>query len=83
MLSVPEILEHPHLAQRLFLTSFPASGNGATDTQHVTGAGFQLDGEPAIPSTPAPKLSEHTASWLSRLGYDDNQIAALREEGTI
>ena len=87
VLSVPEILEHPHLAQRQFVTSFPASGDGATgaptDAQHVTGAGFQLDGEPTIPATPAPRLSEHTARWLSRLGYDDNQIAALRKEGTI
>jgi crotonobetainyl-CoA:carnitine CoA-transferase CaiB-like acyl-CoA transferase len=83
VLTVPEILEHPHLAQRQFVTSFPASPGRATDTQHVTGAGFQLDGEPAIPATPAPKLSEHTAAWLSRLGYDENQIATLRKEGTI
>jgi crotonobetainyl-CoA:carnitine CoA-transferase CaiB-like acyl-CoA transferase len=87
VLSVPEILEHPHLAQRQFVTSFTASADGATDSpsdaQHVTGAGFQLDGEPAIPATPAPKLSEHTAAWLGRLGYDENQIAALRKAGTV
>lgn len=87
VLSVPEILEHPHLAQRQFVTSFPVSPDEATgapsDAQHVTGAGFQLDGEPAIPSAPAPKLSEHTVVWLSRLGYDDNRIAALRKAGTV
>jgi len=87
VLTVPEILEHPHLAQRQFVTSFPAgaagSTNAPTDAQHVTGAGFQLDGEPAIPPTPAPKISEHTVVWLGRLGYDDNQIAALRKEGTV
>jgi crotonobetainyl-CoA:carnitine CoA-transferase CaiB-like acyl-CoA transferase len=87
VLSVPEILEHPHLVQRQFVASFAASADGVTDSpsdaQHVTGAGFQLDGEPAIPATPAPKLSEHTVNWLCRLGYDENQIAALRAEGTV
>jgi len=87
VLTVPEILEHPHLAQRQFVTSFSVGADGATDpstdAQHVTGAGFQLDREPTIPATPAPKLSEHTVNWLSRLGYDENQIAALRAEGTV
>jgi crotonobetainyl-CoA:carnitine CoA-transferase CaiB-like acyl-CoA transferase len=82
VLTVPEILEHPHLAERRFVTTFPA-GCATGGDQHLTGGGFQLDGEAAIPATPAPSLSEHTAAWLGRLGYDENQIAALRAEGTI
>lgn len=82
VLSVPEILEHPHLAQRQFVTSFAASGTKGDD-QHVTSGGFQLDGEAVVPMTPAPPLSEHTSAWLGRLGYDENQIAALRAEGTV
>lgn len=82
VLSVPEILRHPHLAQRNFVTSFAASGaNG--DDQHVTSGGFQLDGQAAIPMTAAPTLSEHTSAWLGKLGYDKQQIAALRAEGTV
>lgn len=82
VLTVPEILSHPHLARRHFVTSFPAGSSTAED-QHVTCGGFQLDGEAAIPATPAPSLSEHTETWLGRLGYDAKQIAALRAEGTI
>jgi crotonobetainyl-CoA:carnitine CoA-transferase CaiB-like acyl-CoA transferase len=83
VLSVPEILGHTHLAKRQFVTSFSASHGATNGEQHVTRGGFQLDGEAAVPTTPAPILSEHTEVWLSRLGYDADQIAALRAEGTI
>ncbi len=82
VLSVPEILGHPHLAQRKFVTSF-ADSDTKGDDQHVTSGGFQLDGEAAVPMTPAPSLSEHTSVWLRRLGYDERQIAALCAEGTV
>lgn len=83
VLTVPEILAHPHLAQRNFVTSFPGNSDATADAQHVTCGGFQLDGDIAVPATPAPSLSEHTATWLDRLGYDNNQIEALRAERTI
>jgi len=68
--------------QRRFIASFPA-GRATGGDQHLTGGSFQLDGEAAIPATPAPSLSEHTATWLGRLGYDEDQIAALRAKGTV
>jgi CoA:oxalate CoA-transferase len=88
VLTVPEILAHSHLAQSRFVTSFPASVDAdatttTTSEQHVTRGGFQLEGEAAVPSGPAPVLSEHTEVWLGKLGYDENQIVALRTEGTI
>jgi CoA:oxalate CoA-transferase len=83
VLTVPEILAHPHLAQRNFVTSFAAGSGAEPDAQYVSCGGFQLEGEAAAPATPAPALSEHTGTWLDRLGYSENQIAALRGEGTI
>ena len=83
VLTVPEILEHSHLAKSQFVTTFPANADAATREQHVTRGGFQLQGEAAVPTSPAPVLSEHTALWLGRLGYDASQIAALRAEGTV
>jgi crotonobetainyl-CoA:carnitine CoA-transferase CaiB-like acyl-CoA transferase len=83
VLTVPEILEHPHLAQRHFMTSFPARSEPDDCDQHVTRGGFQFEGESAAPGTPAPKLSADTVSWLGKLGYDKTQIEALRAEGTI
>lgn len=79
VLSVPEILAHPHLAQRKFITNFPQ----ADPPQSLTGGGFQISGADAVPSSPAPTLSEHTDSWLQRLGYSKNQIADLRADGVI
>ncbi len=83
VLSVPEILAHPHVAQRKFVTKFDNALNSCGEDQHVTATGFRLDGEATVPSAPAPALSQHTASWLGRLGYDEKQIEALRSEGTI
>lgn len=31
----------------------------------------------------APKLGEHTLDILQELGYNDNEISALNEEGAI
>lgn len=31
----------------------------------------------------APKLGEHTLDILQKLGYNDNEISALHEEGAI
>jgi crotonobetainyl-CoA:carnitine CoA-transferase CaiB-like acyl-CoA transferase len=79
VLSVPEILAHPHLAQREFITSFP----DADPPQTLTGGGFQISGGDAAPRSPAPILSEHTEAWLQKLGYSENQIADLRANGVI
>ena len=79
VLSVPEILAHPHLAQREFVTSFP----DADPPQTLTGGGFQISGGQAVPRSPAPILSAHTESWLQKLGYSKNQIADLRAGGVI
>ncbi len=82
VLTVPEILSHPHLAERHFVKSFPAASDADAE-QYVTSGGFQLSGEAAIPTAPAPFLSQHSTAWLTKLGYDESQIEALREEGAI
>jgi hypothetical protein len=47
------------------------------------GGDFHLDGKATIPTARAPTLSQHASVWLSRLGYDENQIAAMRANGTV
>jgi crotonobetainyl-CoA:carnitine CoA-transferase CaiB-like acyl-CoA transferase len=79
VLSVPEILAHPHLTGRNFVTSFPT----LSGTQRVTRGGFELSDDEAVPATPAPALSEHTDAWLSKLGYDAASILSLRDAGVI
>ncbi|HEY0847536.1 MAG TPA: CaiB/BaiF CoA-transferase family protein [Noviherbaspirillum sp.] len=79
VLSIPQILQHPHIAERRFLRRFETP----TGPQQVTTAGFRLSGDSPEPATPAPVLSAHTDAWLQRLGYSSEQIEALRKEGAI
>lgn len=77
--SVPEILSHPHLIGRRFVTSFDCSDG----EQRVTRAGFVFSGDCPDPLSPAPRLSEHTETWLHKLGYAPQKIQDLRKEGVI
>jgi crotonobetainyl-CoA:carnitine CoA-transferase CaiB-like acyl-CoA transferase len=79
VLSVPEILEHRHLAQRHFISTL----SNTETKQKVTRGGFRFEGSDTVPATPAPKLSEHTEVWLKKLGYPDQTIADLRSAGVI
>ncbi len=79
VLSVPDILSHPHLTGRQFVTSFEAPHG----TQRVTRGGFHFSNEAAVPSGPAPLLSQHTEEWLRKLGYDAAKILELRNAGVI
>jgi crotonobetainyl-CoA:carnitine CoA-transferase CaiB-like acyl-CoA transferase len=79
VLSVPEILAHPHLAERQFITRFP----NVDPPQTLTGGGYRIsDGDP-VPPGPAPVLSEHTGTWLQKLGYSTVEIEDLRANGAI
>lgn len=79
VLSVPQILAHPHIEQRGFINRFDAPSG----VQQVAGSGFHLSGSRLAPASPAPALSEHTQTWLQRLGYDTDQIDSLRTQGVI
>ena len=79
VLSVPEILSHPHLAQRHFLQRFES----ADGPQQVTRAGYLLSGDDPGSAGPAPRLSAHTDAWLRRLGYVEAQIEQLHVDGVV
>ena len=79
VLSVPEILAHPHLRERKFVTSF----SQADSPQHVASGGFLFPGDSVAPKNPAPALSQDTDRWLGELGYSREQIAELRSKGAV
>ncbi len=81
VMSVPEILAHPHLVSREFVREF--NGDDITTRQRVTRAGFRFSDADTAPATPAPTLSANTRGHLSTLGFDDQQIDHLRAEGVI
>jgi crotonobetainyl-CoA:carnitine CoA-transferase CaiB-like acyl-CoA transferase len=79
VMTVPEILSHPHVEQSRFVSSLIGDG----DKQQVTLAGFRLSDEEIAPAGPAPQLSAHTHEWLRKLGYQEQEIEELRKDGTI
>jgi len=79
VLSIPQILSHPHIDARDFVRHFDTP-DGA---QQVTSSGFKMSGGNPGPATPAPTLSAHTDTWLARIGYSAEEIAVLRTEGVI
>jgi CoA:oxalate CoA-transferase len=79
VLSVPEILAHPHLRDRNFVTTLQHP-DGA---QNIARGGFQLPNDPIRPKSPAPKLSQDTDHWMRELGYSAEEIAELRSKGVI
>jgi len=81
VLSVPEILAHPHVAERRFVREFEATGGVAA--QRVTRAGLRLSDADAAPATAAPTLGAHTRETLAQLGYDAAQIETLHHDGVI
>jgi crotonobetainyl-CoA:carnitine CoA-transferase CaiB-like acyl-CoA transferase len=79
VLSVPEILSHPHLSGRHFVSEF----EGAAGAQKMTRGGFLFSGDEPSPCGPAPVLAQHTDFWLGKLGYGPEKIQALRKGGVI
>ena len=79
VLSVPEILGHPHLRDRNFFTTFQHPHG----TQNVARGGFQFPHDSVRPESPAPTLSQDTDRWLHELGHGPKEIAELRSKGVI
>ena len=77
VLSVPEILGHPHLAGRHFVSEFESKEPAAK--QKVTRGGYLFSDDEASPQGPAPALSKHTEKWLKTLGYDLEEICELKK----
>ena len=82
ILTLPEMLAHPHIEARSVVQHFPDAPGVDRDIA-VTRPGFRLaSGLPGV-ATPPPLLGQDTAAVLSELGLDANDIAALREQGVI
>ena len=76
-----EIYECPHVDARQTLIDVPDPVLGSV---RLVGPPFKLSADPEPLARAAPLLGEHTAEILhERLGYSDEKVTALREEGVV
>jgi crotonobetainyl-CoA:carnitine CoA-transferase CaiB-like acyl-CoA transferase len=75
-----EVVEDPQSAFRELFPTVPC----ANGSQRVTGSPIKFPIGPPAPTTPAPRLGEHTRLTLREvLGMDDMAIDALAKRGVI
>lgn len=82
VLTVPEVLEMPQVADRGFLHTFENVPGIDRDIQVAT-TGIKLDGYAPIVETPPPQLGEHNAEIWGALGVNAEQLEALGKDGAI
>ena len=82
VLDVTEVLAHRQITDRGFLAEF-ANAPGVDRDIVLARIGAMIDGQrPSVP-TPPPVLGQDTDAILASLGYDSDQIEAMRQEGAI
>lgn len=82
VLSVPEILEHPQIADRGMLAHFddvPGTDRPAT----LVRTGFKLDGAPPRVASPPPRLGQDNRAVYGALGLSDAELETLKQEGVL
>jgi len=81
VLTIPEVLQHPHLVERGTVrpVSDPVIGDFV-----LPGFPFRFSTVPSPDKTTAPDLGEHNQAILGQyLGYDEDRVAQLIAAGTL
>ena len=78
--SIPEVVEDPQLLANNYVIDINHPTYGQTKTM---GFPWDLSDTPASWRRRAPKLGEHTEEVLLEIGYSQEELAKLRDEGAI
>jgi len=81
VLSVPQILTHPQVADRGLIARFDNTP-GLDHPIDVVSAGFRMDGARPSVATPPPALGQDSAGILGELGYTAEEIAQMQQDNT-
>ncbi len=82
VLSVPEVLQHPQIADRGLIGTFLDVPGVDKDVQIVR-TGFKVDGEAPNTCSNPPRLGEHTSEILFELGYSQADIDCMHNKGVV
>lgn len=82
VLSVPDILQHPQLSDRGFLSNFSAVPGIDRDIQ-IASTGLKINGVAPHVTSPPPRLGEHNELIFGELGLSHDELQALERDGAI
>ncbi|SMX25789.1 CaiB/BaiF CoA transferase family protein [Boseongicola aestuarii] len=82
VLTVPEVLQMPQVADRGFLSTFKNVPGVGRDIQVAT-TGIKIDGNTPTVETPPPQLGEHNDAIWTELGLPQAELRELKEDGVI
>jgi len=80
MLDISQIVEDPHVRARDILVDLPDDQVGAIPMHHPVP---RLDSTPAVFVRPAPRIGEHNAEILARIGIGAAELTKLVEQGVV
>lgn len=80
--SVREALEHPQIASRGMVATYPDAPGIGRDIRLLR-PGFKLNGQAPSVALPPPTLGQHSDEILGELGLTPDDILQLRQEQAI
>jgi crotonobetainyl-CoA:carnitine CoA-transferase CaiB-like acyl-CoA transferase len=81
--SLADYLDGPYRNTPGIGARVPEPRLGTKAVQEILGLGFRWNGAPSTIDEPAPTLGEHSDAVLQELGYNDGDIAQLRQDKVI